>query len=104
MNNMYARVYIKALVNALARAIARFKRKEPLVQARSYGVIPNATPGQQDAIFFPPLGIFLKFFIVVPCCFVFVAKLRSPKFWLRSTLVFVTCKESQSFPECNLHI
>ena len=34
----------------------------------------NATPGQQNATFLPPLGIFLHFF---NCCFIFVDNERS---------------------------
>ena len=41
--------------------------------------VANATPGQQDAIILPSLRIFLQFFIVVSCCFIFVAKETSPK-------------------------
>ena len=41
--------------------------------------VATAPPGQQDAIFLPPLRIFLQFFIVVFCCFIFVAMERSPK-------------------------
>ena len=56
-----------------------YTRTRPV--AMGWHGVPNATPGQQDAIFLPPLRIFLQFF----CCFIFVA---NEKFWLRSTLVY----------------
>ena len=43
--------------------------KAPAEQAGSHGVawdgngVANATPGQRDTIFLPPLTIFLQFFI-----------------------------------------
>ena len=56
----------------------------------------NATPGQQDASFLPPLRIFLQCFIVV-LSLSLAAKERSPKFWLRSTLVFATYRKFDLF-------
>ena len=57
----------------------------------------NATPGQQDAIFLPPMRIFLQFFIVVFCCFIFVAKERSPNIVVEINLGLCKMQETSVF-------
>ena len=60
--------------------------------------------GWQDAIFLQPPRIFLQFFIVVFCCFIFVAKERSPKILVETNLGLEACKKIQSSLAYNLYI
>ena len=59
--------------------------------------VANAPPGQQDANFLPPLIIFLQFFIVVFCCFVFVAKERSFKILVEISIGLYNIQEKSVF-------
>ena len=62
-----------------------------------YHGVATATPGQQDAIFLPPLRIFLQFFIVVFCCFILVAKESSAKSLVEINLGLCNIQENSVF-------
>ena len=67
--------------------------------------VATATAGQEDTIFLPLLRIFLQFFIVVFCCFIFVAaKERSPKSLVEIHLGLYNIQENSVFPAYNLYI
>ena len=59
--------------------------------------VATATPEQQDGIFLPPLRIFLQFFVVVFCYFIFVAKERSPKILVEINVGLCSLQENSVF-------